>query len=165
MGYQKSMNELETATFGAGCFWGVEEVFRKLKGVKETAVGYEGGTMKNPFYEDVCSNRSGHAEVVQVSFDPQEISYDELLKTFWESHNPTTPNQQGPDIGTQYRSVIFFHSPEQKEKAIVSKLALEKSGKWKLPVVTQIVPAETFWKAEEYHQQYFIKRGGGSCHI
>ncbi len=203
------MNELQIAglaTFGAGCFWGVEETFRKLKGVKETAVGYEGGTMKNPFYEDVCSDRSGHAEVVQVKFDPTEISYEELLKTFWESHNPTTPNQQGPDVGTQYRSVIFYHSDEQKEKAIMSKLALEKSGKWKSPigtalssadnplpristsessashlasrsaplqnaglatspVVTQIVPANTFWKAEEYHQQYFMKRGGGSCHI
>lgn len=156
---------LETATFGAGCFWGVEELYRKLNGVKETAVGYMGGTMEKPTYEDVCTDRTGHAEVVQVQFDPSVISYEELLNVFWENHNPTTPNQQGPDFGTQYRSVIFTNSPEQKAAAEKSIRDVEASGKWKSRIVTEIVPATTFWKAEEYHQKYLEKKGLSSCHI
>ncbi len=155
----------EMATFGAGCFWGVEETFRQIPGVIDTAVGYEGGTLKNPTYEDVCSKTSGHAEVVQVTFDPEKVTYEKLLNVFWESHDPTTLNRQGPDVGTQYRSVIFVHSPDQKKIAEHSKTVLAASGIHKLPIVTAIVPAETFWRAEEYHQQYFKKRGGGSCHI
>ncbi len=153
------------ATFGAGCFWGVEECFRTLPGVVATAVGYEGGTVVNPTYEDVCSNKSGHAEVVQVTYDPALISYDELLRIFWENHNPTSLNSQGPDYGTQYRSVIFFHSPEQEQLAIANKEKLAQSGKFSRPIVTQIVPAQAFYRAEEYHQQYLAKRGADSCHI
>ena len=152
------------ATFGAGCFWGVEETFLRTPGVVSTAVGYEGGSMENPTYEDVCTDQTGHAEVVQVTFDPSVISYDELLKIFWENHNPTAMNRQGPDTGTQYRSVIFFHDSEQQAIAEKSKETLEKSGKWKKPLVTQVVPAQTFYKAEEYHQQYLRKRGLESCH-
>jgi len=156
---------LETATFGAGCFWGVEEVFRNVKGVKKTAVGYMGGSKRRPTYEDVCTDRTGHAEVVQVEFDPEEVSYEDLLNVFWESHDPTTPNRQGPDEGTQYRSVIFFHSPMQERAAEMSKAELERSGRWKRRVVTQITPASKFWKAEEYHQQYLRKHGHASCHF
>ena len=155
---------LEVATFGAGCFWGVEEAFRRLRGVKQTAVGYVGGTFKNPTYEDVCSGETGHAEAVQIHFDLREVSYEDLLEVFWKSHNPTTLNRQGPDIGEQYRSVIFFHSPEQEIAAKKSKDALEKSHQWKNPIVTAIVPSSTFYRAEEYHQQYLKKRGLGSCH-
>ncbi|MDP2691821.1 MAG: peptide-methionine (S)-S-oxide reductase MsrA [bacterium] len=155
----------QLATFGAGCFWGVEETFRKLPGVLETMVGYEGGETKNPSYEEVCAKGTGHAEVVQVEFDPDKISYEKLLNIFWENHNPTTPNQQGPDFGSQYRSVIFFHNPEQKKKAQASKEKLEASGKWKNPIVTEIVTAKPFYKAEDYHQQYLMKRGEDSCHI
>ena len=155
---------LETATFGAGCFWGIEETFRRLKGVKQTAVGYTGGHFKNPTYEDVCSGETGHAEAIQVQFDPAEISYEDLLEVFWKCHNPTTLNRQGPDIGEQYRSVIFFHSPEQEIAAQKSKETLEKSRKWKSPIVTKITPASAFYRAEEYHQQYLRKRGLGSCH-
>ena len=150
--------------FGAGCFWGVEETFRKLKGVKQTAVGYSGGDFEHPTYEDVCNGVTGHAEVLEVQFDPSFISYDDLLNVFWASHNPTTLNRQGPDIGEQYRSVIFFHTPEQEQAARKSKDALQKSGKWKAPIVTQILPAKPFYRAEEYHQQYLKKRGLGSCH-
>ena len=157
-------NSLEKATFAAGCFWGVEETFRQLNGVKSTAVGYTGGNLKNPRYEDVCTDATGHAEAVEVTFDPQEISYEKLLEVFWENHNPTTRNRQGPDVGSQYRSAIFFHTPEQKIKAEKSKEALELSGKYKNPLVTEIIPASTFYKAEEYHQQYLLKRGLGSCH-
>lgn len=156
--------DLEKATFGAGCFWGVEETFRLVKGVRSTAAGYMGGSLSNPAYEDVCTDTTGHAEVVQIEYDPGEVSYEELLKLFWECHDPTTLNRQGPDIGTQYRSVIFFHTPEQEELARKSKEELEKSGKYRRPVVTEIVPASTFWRAEEYHQRYLEKRGLGRCH-
>lgn len=155
----------QLATFGAGCFWGVEERFRTTPGVISTAVGYEGGTMENPTYEDVCTDTTGHAEVVQIEFDSEKVSYEALLEIFWANHNPTTLNRQGPDIGTQYRSVIFYHSPEQKAAAEKSKAALEASGKWKQPIVTQIVPAQAFYKAEDYHQQYLAKRGLNTCHI
>lgn len=157
--------KMEQADFAAGCFWGVEATFRKVNGVKKTAVGYEGGTFPNPTYEDVCTDMTGHAETVQVTYDPSEVSYEDLLKIFWENHDPTTPNRQGPDRGTQYRSVIFYHTPEQKALAEKSKEALEKSGKFKRPIVTQIVPASTFWRAEEYHQRYLEKRGLSTCHI
>lgn len=153
------------ATFGAGCFWGVEEIFRKLPGVIETAVGYMGGTLKNPCYEDVCTDKTGHAEVVQIQYDPKKISYEKLLDVFWNNHNPTTRNQQGPDIGTQYRSVIFYHTPQQKAVAEQSKIALGKSGKWRSPIVTEITPAATFYRAEDYHQKYMMKRGIEACHI
>ena len=153
------------ATFGAGCFWGVEEEFRKIPGVRDTAVGYSGGTLANPTYEDVCTDGTGHAEVVEVDYDPQRVSYETLLDAFWNGHNPTQLNRQGPDVGRQYRSVIFFHSPEQEAEARASKERLDKSGKFPRPIVTQIVPAEPFWRAEEYHQRYFEKRGGGSCHV
>jgi peptide-methionine (S)-S-oxide reductase len=156
---------MENATFGAGCFWGVEASFRQVKGVKATAVGYMGGKLKDPTYEDVCTDRTGHAEVVQVEFDPSEVPYEELLRVFWDNHDPTTPNRQGPDIGTQYRSVIFYHTPEQEAAAKASKEALSKSGRYKRPIVTQIVPAPEFWRAEEYHQQYLEKRGLAHCHL
>jgi len=155
----------EKATFGAGCFWGVEETFRNLKGVTKTAVGYAGGTKENPTYEDVCSDETGHAEVVEVEFDPAQISYEQLLDIFWSSHNPTTLNRQGPDIGTQYRSVIFYHSPEQKAAAEASKAKIDKSGRFKQPIVTRVEPAPTFWRAEEYHQRYLAKRGQAHCAI
>ncbi len=155
---------LQKATFGAGCFWGVEAEFRQLpKGVVSTAVGYEGGTMKNPTYRDVCTDRTGHAEVVEVEYDPEKVSYEDLLKVFWANHDPTTLNRQGPDVGTQYRSVIFYHTPEQQVAALASKEKLEKSGRYRRPVVTEIVPATSFYRAEEYHQQYLEKRGLSSC--
>jgi peptide-methionine (S)-S-oxide reductase len=154
---------MEKATFGAGCFWGVEEAFRQLKGVASTAVGYEGGATDRPSYRDVCTDETGHAEVVEVTYDPKLISYDHLLDLFWKSHNPTTLNRQGPDVGSQYRSAIFFHSPEQEKTAKASKEKAQKN--FRNPIVTQVVPAETFWKAEDYHQQYLAKRGLGSCHI
>lgn len=156
---------MQIATFGAGCFWGVEEKFRVLPGVKSTTVGYMGGGNANPTYEQVCTDRTGHAEVVQVEYDSAQVSYQGLLKIFWDNHNPTTLNRQGPDSGTQYRSVIFYSTPEQKDEAEKSKAELEASGKWKTPIVTQIAPATDFWRAEEYHQQYLYKRGLGSCHI
>jgi len=155
---------LQKATFGAGCFWGVEAEFRQLpKGVVSTAVGYEGGTMKNPTYRDVCTDRTGHAEAVEVEYNPEEISYEELLEVFWENHDPTTLNRQGPDVGKQYRSVIFYHTPEQQAAALASKEKLEKSGRYRRPVATEIVPATSFYRAEEYHQQYLEKRGLSSC--
>jgi len=156
---------MEKATFGAGCFWGVEAAFRQIKGVASTAVGYMGGTLTQPTYQDVCTDHTGHAEVVQVEFDPAEVSYQDLLRVFWENHDPTTPNRQGPDVGTQYRSVIFFHTPEQEAAAKASKDALEKSGVHRRPVVTAIQPATEFWRAEEYHQQYLEKRGLAHCRI
>src|SRR5213082_2424455 len=140
------------ATFAAGCFWGVEAAFRQVKGVTSTAVGYAGGTFKDPTYQDVCSGTTGHAEVVQVEFDPAKVSYDELLKVFWENHDPTTLNRQGPDVGAQYRSVIFYHTPEQQAAAEASKQKLADRGRYRRPIVTQIVPASTFYRAEEYHQ-------------
>ena len=156
---------MEKATFGAGCFWGVEAAFRQIKGVKSTAVGYMGGKLKDPTYQDVCTDRTGHAEVVQVEFDPSEVSYEELLRVFWDNHDPTTLNRQGPDTGTQYRSAIFYHTPEQEAAAKASKEALAKSGRYKRPIVTEIVPAPEFWRAEEYHQQYLEKRGLAHCHL
>ncbi len=147
------------ATFGAGCFWHVEALFRQVQGVTDTRVGYTGGTTKNPTYEDVCSDRTGHAEAVQVEYNPNQVSFDEILKVFWNNHDPTTPNRQGPDIGTQYRSAIFYHDEDQKLKAEKSKEDLEKSGKFNKKLVTQIVPASTFYEAEECHQRYFDKRG------
>jgi len=153
------------ATFGAGCFWGVEETFRQIPGVTATAVGYSGGRVPNPTYEDVCTDETGHAEVVEVDYDPKVVPYDRLLDVFWESHNPTQLNRQGPDVGTQYRSAIFFHDAEQEKAARASKERLAASGKFARPIVTEISPARPFWRAEEYHQRYFEKRGGGSCHV
>ena len=155
----------ELATFGAGCFWGVEETFAKIPGVIETAVGYMGGQTERPTYEQVCSSRTGHAEVMQLTYDPDKVSYEELLKVFWQSHNPTTLNRQGPDVGTQYRSAIFYHTPEQKIIAEKSKAELEASGKWKSPIVTEITAAQNFWKAEGYHQKYFEKNEIGRAHV
>jgi len=157
--------QTEKATFGAGCFWGVEETFRNLKGVISTAVGYTGGTKENPTYEDVCTDRTGHAEVVEVEFDPAQISYEQLLDVFWSNHNPMTLNRQGPDVGAQYRSVVFYHSPEQKRAAEEKKEHLQNSGKFPRPVVTAIEPASTFWRAEDYHQQYLKKRGRTHCAV
>jgi len=155
----------QKATFGAGCFWGVEAAFRQVKGVKATAVGYAGGKTKNPTYEQVCTDATGHAEVVQVEYDPAEVTYDVLLGVFWVSHDPTQLNRQGPDVGTQYRSVIFFHTPEQEAAARESKAALEASGRFRRPIVTEILPAPEFWRAEDYHQQYLEKRGLSHCRI
>jgi peptide-methionine (S)-S-oxide reductase len=156
---------MATATFGAGCFWGVEAAFRQLPGVTETAVGYLGGALKNPTYKDVCTDTTGHAEVVQVHYDPAKLSYDDLLNVFWTNHDPTTLNRQGPDVGTQYRSAVFFHTPEQEASALASKDALQQSGKFRRPIVTEITPASEFYRAEEYHQQYLEKRGLSHCHI
>jgi peptide-methionine (S)-S-oxide reductase len=156
---------MEKATFGAGCFWGIEAAFRQVNGVKSTAVGYMGGTMKNPTYQDVCSSKTGHAEVVQVEFDPALVSYEQLLNVFWENHDPTTLNRQGPDVGPQYRSATFFHTPDQEIAANASKDAIGRSGRFHRPVVTEITPAPEFWRAEEYHQQYLEKRGVSHCRI
>ena len=153
------------ATFAAGCFWGVEATFRQLPGVISTRVGYTGGSLADPTYKDVCTDRTGHAEVVEVEYDPAKISYAKLLEVFWENHDPTQLNRQGPDSGTQYRSAIFFHSPEQEAEAAASKEKLGKSGHYAKPIVTQIVPAVMFYEAEDYHQQYLEKRGMASCHI
>ena len=147
------------ATFGAGCFWHVEDLLNKTKGVNSTSVGYIGGQLPNPTYEEVCTDKTGHAEAVEVDYDPNEISFEELLDVFWSNHNPTTLNRQGPDVGIQYRSSIFYHDEKQKEIAEKSKQELEKSGKFDNPVVTEIVPAPIFYKAEEYHQKYFKKHG------
>lgn len=156
---------LEKATFGAGCFWGVEAVFRQIKGVKSTAVGYSGGTFKNPTYEDVCGGRTGHAEVLEVEFDPAEVSYEQLLKVFWENHDPTTLNRQGPDVGAQYRSAVFYHTAEQEQTARAVKDKLQNSGRYRKPIVTEITPASEFYRAEEYHQRYLEKRGLAHCSI
>ncbi|MBI1912706.1 MAG: peptide-methionine (S)-S-oxide reductase MsrA [Deltaproteobacteria bacterium] len=156
---------MEKATFAAGCFWGVEEEFRKISGVVSTEVGYTGGHFENPSYKDVCSGKTGHAEAVQITYDPDRISYEELLKVFWDIHDPTTLNRQGPDIGYQYRSVIFFHSSEQEAAAKRSKDELEKTGLYRTPIVTEINPASEFYRAEEYHQRYLEKRGLSSCHL
>lgn len=156
---------METATFGAGCFWGVEESFRQIAGVTDTAVGYLGGHKQNPSYQDVCTDETGHAEVVQVTYDPAKVSYEQLLDTFWSAHDPTTLNRQGPDVGTQYRSAIFFHSPEQERVARASKDKMQASGKFRRPIATEITAASTFYRAEEYHQKYLAKRGVSHCHI
>ncbi len=153
----------EKATFGAGCFWGVESSFREIPGVIDAAVGYEGGTLDNPTYQDVCTDRTGHAEVVELTFDPEKVPYGQLVEQFWKLHNPTTKNRQGPDVGTQYRSVIFFHSPEQERIARESMKTAQ--ARFPNPIVTEIVPAKTFYRAEEYHQQYLAKRGLRQCHI
>ncbi|CAN5461356.1 peptide-methionine (S)-S-oxide reductase MsrA [soil metagenome] len=157
-----SDNNLETATFAAGCFWGVEDVFMKKKGVKVTSVGYTGGKFSDPTYENVCTDKTGHAEAIQIKFDPKEVSYEELLDLFWSIHNPTTKNRQGPDIGSQYRSSIFYHTAEQENIAKKSKQELNDS-KFQNKIVTEIVPASTFYPAEDYHQKYYQKIGGGSC--
>lgn len=156
---------MEKATFGAGCFWGVEARFQQVPGVTETAVGYEGGSLENPSYKDVCTDRTGHAEVVELTFDPQKISYASLLDLFFELHDPTQVNRQGPDWGAQYRSAIFFHSPEQEATARATIARLDASHRFAKPIATQVVPASTFWRAEEYHQKYLEKRGAISCHI
>lgn len=157
---------MELATFGAGCFWGVESAFRQIPGVIDAKVGYAGGTLENPTYQQVCTDRTGHAEVTQVTFDPSVVSYETLLDAFWDMHDPTTPNRQGPDVGSQYRSVIFFHSPEQEATAKASIAKQTVSGRFKRPIVTQIAPAPTFYPAEEYHQRYFEKQGiAPTCHI
>lgn len=156
---------MEKATFAAGCFWGVEAAFREVPGVVSTRVGYTGGTFPNPTYKDVCSDRTGHAEALEIAFDPSQVSYEDLLEKLWSIHDPTTPNRQGPDVGSQYRSAIFFHTPQQEASARASVERLRKSGRLHRPVVTEIVPASTFWEAEEYHQRYLEKRGLASCHI
>ncbi len=150
--------------FGAGCFWGVEETFRQVNGVLDAVVGYAGGTTPNPTYEEVCSDATGHAEVVRVTFDPAVVPYEKLLEVFWTSHNPTLVNRQGPDVGSQYRSAIFTFSPEQQRIAEASRDALDRSGTWKAPIATEILPEKPFTRAEEYHQQYLRKHGRSSCH-
>ena len=154
---------MSTATFAAGCFWGVEAAFRRVEGVTSTEVGYTGGQAAEPTYEQVCSGRTGHAEAVRVGFDPARVSYDELLAVFWACHDPTQLDRQGPDVGTQYRSAIFVHDAAQEEAAIRSRDMLAESGAHARPVVTEIVPAADFWRAEEYHQQYLAKRGQDAC--
>ncbi|MFH1256629.1 MAG: peptide-methionine (S)-S-oxide reductase MsrA [Candidatus Diapherotrites archaeon] len=156
---------MEKAIFAAGCFWGVEEAFRTLNGVTETRVGYTGGTTAKPSYEQVCSGKTGHAESVEVTFDPQKISFEKLLDVFWGIHNPTTMNRQGPDVGAQYRSAIFYLNEKQKEEALKSKEKMEKSGKYSSPIATEITPAKEFFEAEEYHQKYFLKTGRKACHF
>jgi peptide-methionine (S)-S-oxide reductase len=153
------------ATFAAGCFWGVEATFRQLPSVSSTRVGYTGGSTSNPTYNDVCTDRTGHAEAVEVEYDPATLSYEKLLEIFWENHDPTQLNRQGPDYGSQYRSGIFYHTPEQEAEAKASKEKLEQAHRYSRPIVTQIVPATTFFEAEDYHQQYLEKRGLASCHI
>lgn len=162
---ENKIKTLQLATFAAGCFWGVEESFRKIKGVKSTMVGYTGGRWENPTYNDVCADLTGHAEAIQLQYDPQEVSYEDLLEVFWSIHNPTTKNRQGFDYGIQYRSVIFYHTPEQELSARRSIEELEKSKRFSNRIVTEIVPAATFYKAEEYHQKYYQKKGGGSCYF
>lgn len=163
--FEVILSNKETATFGAGCFWGVEATFRKVPGVLSTLSGYVGGTLENPTYEQVCTDTTGHAEAVQVEFDPEVVSYDDLLKVFWTNHNPTTLNRQGPDIGKQYRSAIFYHSEEQKRAAEASRETLDRSGKFSNPIVTEITEVSTFYPAEDYHQRYLEKRGLASCHV
>ena len=153
------------ATFGAGCFWGVEAEFRQVQGVLSTRVGYSGGTLANPTYKDVCTGKTGHAEVVEVTYDPNRVSYEQLLGVFWASHDPTQLNRQGPDRGTQYRSAIFVHDDEQKAAALASRDDLERSSKHRRPIVTEITPASEFYEAEDYHQQYLEKRGLATCRI
>src|SRR5438477_1401635 len=154
---------MEKATFAAGCFWGVEAAFRRIPGVVDTVVGYTGGNMTNPSYRDVCTDRTGHAEAIEITFDSAKISYAQLLDQFWQLHDPTTPNRQGPDVGAQYRSAIFFHDPEQEKTAIAAKQQWQNH--FRHPIVTQIVPATTFYPAEDYHQRYLEKKGLTTCHL
>ncbi|MDQ2898997.1 MAG: peptide-methionine (S)-S-oxide reductase MsrA [Acidobacteriota bacterium] len=154
---------MEKATFAAGCFWGVEEAFRQVPGVESTSAGYIGGKTKDPTYKDVCSGRTGHAEAVEVTYDPLKVTYNDLLKIFWENHDPTTLNRQGPDVGEQYRSAIFFHNPEQQQAAKASKEKLQSDGRFRRPIVTEIKPAPDYFAAEDYHQQYLAKRGLAHC--
>lgn len=156
---------MNKATFGAGCFWGVEAAFRRVPGVIATAVGYMGGKTKNPTYHDVCTDETGHAEVVEVTYDPARVAYEDLLHVFWTNHDPTTLNRQGPDVGRQYRSAIFYHTPEQHAAASAAKEQLQSSGRYRRPIVTELAPAAEFYRAEEYHQQYLEKRGLASCHL
>lgn len=160
-----SQEIMQKATFAAGCFWGVEAAFREVTGVVDTVVGYTGGTLPNPAYQDVCSDKTGHAEAVEITFNPGVVSYDRLLDVFWEMHDPTTKDRQGPDIGSQYRSVVFYHTAEQQVAALASRERAQKSGRFKRPIVTEIVPAATFYRAEEYHQRYAEKHGGVACGI
>lgn len=160
----KYTSEAKLATFGAGCFWGVEDTFRQIDGVSDVVVGYTGGTVPDPTYEMVCTGNTGHAEAVQVTYDPKKVDYEKLVRIFFDNHNPTTRNQQGPDFGTQYRSVIFIHDAEQKKIAEAVRTEIDESGKWKTPIVTQVLEAKPFYKAEEYHQQYLKKNGLASCH-
>ncbi len=162
---EEKLVKTEKATFAAGCFWGVESAFRQLTGVIDTKVGYTGGEKPAPTYREVCTGNTGHAEALEVTFDPVKVSYEKLLDLFWRMHDPTQVNRQGPDTGTQYRSAIFYHSPEQKLAADATKAALNKSGKYKKPIATQILPGGTFYPAEEYHQRYIEKNGGPACHI
>lgn len=162
---KKETHMTEKATFAAGCFWGVEATFRQIKGVVSTQVGYTGGQVNNPSYKQVCADTTGHAEAVEVTYDPTQVSYTDLLKVFWENHDPTQVNRQGPDHGTQYRTAIFYHSTEQQKMAEASKKALDESRRFSRPIATNIVPATEFWRAEEYHQQYLEKRGLSTCHI
>lgn len=161
--YMAEKTDSEKATFGAGCFWGVEEAFSKVPGVVSTAVGFMGGTTESPSYREVCTGRTGHAEVVEVVYDPERVSYSDLLDLFWRVHDPTTRDRQGPDVGSQYRSVIFYHTPEQEAATRESKEQLRRSGRLSREIVTAIEPASTFWRAEEYHQQYFAKQGRPGC--
>ncbi len=156
---------MEQAIFGAGCFWGVEAAFRNLPGVKNTTVGYMGGNSKNPTYEQVCTNRTGHAEVVQIDYDPTIITYEQLLDVFWQIHDPTQRNRQGPDVGSQYRSVIFYNTPHQKRLAEESKKKIQRLRHLNEDVATELCPASTFYIAEQYHQHYFQKQGISNCHI
>jgi len=165
MSEEPEAKPMKKATFGAGCFWGVETTFRRVPGVVDAAVGYAGGHTEDPTYKEVCTDRTGHAEVVEVDYDPDKVSYGQLLDVFWSSHDPTQVNRQGPDFGTQYRSVIFYHDEEQKAEAEASKERLDASGRFHRPIATQIVPAARFYRAEEYHQRYLEKQGMESCHI
>jgi peptide-methionine (S)-S-oxide reductase len=165
IGQESQSGETEITIFAAGCFWGVEQTFRQTEGVLETSVGYTGGHAANPTYEQVCAGGTGHAEAVRVVYDPRRVSYEQLLGIFWSNHDPTTPNRQGPDIGEQYRSAIFYQNDAQADDARRSKQALDESGRFSRPVVTEIVPAEEFYPAEDYHQQYHEKRGGGTCRV
>ena len=162
---QHGVHQREKATFGAGCFWHVEQAFQRVRGVVETSVGYMGGILADPTYEEVCTDQTGHAEVIEVTFDPMRVTYEGLLEIFWNIHDPTTLNRQGPDRGTQYRSVIFFHSPEQKAAAETSKKRIEQSFRLGRKIVTEIAPAGTFYRAEEHHQKYLDKHGHGACRL
>ena len=162
---QQEAGKMEQATFAEGCFWGVEALFRQVKGVTNATVGYTGGHTKSPTYEQVCTHTTGHAEAVQVEFDPAQVSYDQLLEVFWNNHNPTTRNRQGPEVGSQYRSAVFYHTPAQRVAAEAMKRRLDAEHRFSGPIVTEIVAATEFYPAEEYHQRYFEKHGGGQCHI